>query len=422
MKTSDLILFSLFTVFLISCSSSKNQNENTTAERAAAVKEKENTFFTIDFAEIIKDQKEVPLSEIAESVKYIQLENSDKALLGNVFDVQLTPEYIFIKHSGSRLLAQFSCNGEFIRNIGTEGRGPKEYGLIRKFSLDQENRLIYIHTNWTHKVIVFNFDGEFVRSLRFPTSGRGSISWSRDSFLVSFSEPEMGNEPYTFIETNFNGDTIQTVNNHIFWGENDQTHFMVSYWGRNVYYRTNDKLQMKSWYNDTVYTFSNENKIVPAFFIDLKHHKLPNDQVYERKSTKPLPEECYWVGVNESSKYIFIRYGDQYDKLKKNRKGKANGCVYFDKLTKKGTALKRKEDANGFINDINGGPQFLPRFSNDSLIFVEVSALDMKTFLESDEFKNREVKSPAQKEVLTKIKRDLKEDDNHILMLAKLKE
>ncbi len=419
MKATTVFLLSSLFAILLSCSSNKNQSEATGAEVEKVADT--NAFFTINFAEIIKEQKEVPLSEIAESVEYVPLENSEKALLGNVFDVQLTPDYIFIRHSGSRLLTQFSRDGKYIRHIGTEGRGPKEYGLIRKFSLDQENRLIYIHTNWTHKIVVYNFDGEFVRSLRFPTSGRGHISWSRDSFLVSFSEPQLGNEPYVFIETNFNGDTIQTTSNHIFWDESEQAHFMVSYWGRNVYYRANDKLHMKSWYNDTVYTFNDQNRIVPKFIIDLKNHKLPDDQVYERKSSKPLPDECYWVSVNESSNYIFIRYGGQYDRLKKDMKEGANGCMYVDKKTKEGIALKRNEDATGFVNDINGGPRFMPRFSNDTLIFVDVSALDMKTYLDSEQFKNQEVEFPEQKEKLVQLNKNLKEDDNHILMFARMK-
>ena len=82
MKTNTIFLLSLLVAIFFSCSSKKNQNENTNSE----VKEEvdPNPFLTIDFAEIIKDQKEVSLSEIAERVESVSLENSDKALLGNV--------------------------------------------------------------------------------------------------------------------------------------------------------------------------------------------------------------------------------------------------------------------------------------------------------------------------------------------------
>jgi len=413
-----IICFVLFVAFVGCQSKSPKVSELKEPETQVET----NPFFTINFAEIIKHKREVPISEIAESVEFVPFENTGKSLLGNVFDVQLTPEYIFLKHSGSRLLTQFSRNGKFIRHIGTEGRGPKEYGLMRKFSIDEKNRLIYIHTNWTRKILVYNFDGEYVKTLKFENIGRGYFTWSRDSFLVSFSEPNIGNEPYIFIETNFNGDTLQTTNNHIFWDEKEKSNFMVSYWGRNEFYRAGNKLHMKGWYNDTVYSYNDENKIVPKFFIDLKEHKIPDDQVFERQSTKPMPDECYWVGVNESSDYIFIRYGLQYNKKDKNLHERADGCVIYNKESKEGIALKENDGACGFINDLNAGPYFKPGYSNDSLIFVEVSALDMKLYLDSDKFKNKTVKFPEQKEKLVQLNKTLKEDENPFLMIAKLKE
>lgn len=411
-------VFLLTTVFIAACQSNpskekstSNQPENQTAK---------DQFFTIDFAEIIKDKEEVPLSEIAETVEFIPLENTAESMIGNVMDVKLTKDFIFVKHNGTRLITQFSSDGKFIRHIGTEGRGPKEYGLARMFSLDEKNRLIYIHTNWTRKILVYNFDGEYVKTLKFGNIGRGHFTWSRDSFLVSFSEPHAGNEPYVFIETNFQGDTLQTTKNHIFWDENETSNYIVSYWGRNAFYRANNKLHMKGWYNDTVYTYNDGNKFVPKFFIDLKNHKLPDDQVYERKSSKPLPAGCYWVGVNESKNYVFVRFGEHMD-LTNREKQLEEGCIVYDKRSGKGKALKNDDGETGFINDLNGGPGFKPRFSNDTLIFVDVSALDMKTYLDSDAFKNREVKFPDQKEKLAELNRTLKEDDNHFLMVAKLK-
>jgi hypothetical protein len=378
-------------------------------------------FFTISFAEIIKSKSEVSVSAIAESVEYIPLENTSQSMLGNVMDIQLTPEYIFIRHNGSRLLTQFGRDGKFIRHIGKEGRGPKEYGLMRKFSIDEANRLIYIHTNWTHKIMVYNFDGDFIKSLQFGSSGRGLITWSRDSFLVSFSEPHNGDEPYTFIETNFQGDTIQTINNHIYWDETERSSFIVSYWGRNEYYRVDGRLHMKGWYNDTVYTYNTENRLIPKFFIDMKHHKIPDDLVYERKTTRSMPADCYWVGVNESADYVFLRYGPHYNRNQDKMKELADGCILYRKKSKEGVALKEWNGKGCFINDINAGPGFLPKFSNDTLIFTDVTALELKQYLDSDDFKNQNAIFPEQKEKLALLGKALKEDGTHFLMIAGLK-
>lgn len=333
-------------------------------------------------------------------------------------NVELTRDYIFIKHSGSRLLTQFTRDGKFVRHFGTEGRGPKEYALMRLFSVDEENELVFIHTNWTRKILIYNFDGEFIKTLKFQNLGRGHFTWSRDSFLISFSEPQIGNAPAVFIEHNFSGDTLQTVVNHIFWDKNESSNSMVMHWGQNNFYRFENKLHMKGCYNDTIYTYNDKNKIIPKYFINLKNHKIPDELVYERKSTRPLPDKCYWVGINESNKYIFVRYG--LHGIRKIGEGE-EGCVLFNKTSKQGLALKNNGEKYGFINDLTAGPDFKPRFSNDSLAWVSISALDMKLHLDSEKFKNQTVEFPKEKEKLIQLNKSLKEDGNHFLMVAKLK-
>lgn len=420
MKTKITLKNLLFVAVLFSFACSSKENKTTLVENKSKVEQETNQFFTIPFAEIIKHKREVPLSEIAESVEFIQLEKTAKSLLGRISDIQITKDYIFIKHNGSPLLTQFDRAGKFVRRFGTAGRGPKEYALMRKFSVDEKNELVYIHTNWTRKILVFNFVGEYVKSLAFAAVTNPLVSWSRDNFLVCFNTPYNGNEPYIFSEINENGDTIQTIKNHIFWDKNELSQMMVSYWGRNVFYRFNNKLHMKSWYNDTVYTYNEQNKIVPKYFIDLKEHKIPDDQVFERKSTKSLPDECYWIGVNESANYIFVRYGSHYKKSEKKLQELATGCVVYNKTTKQGTALKESETV-GFTNDLTAGPNFKPRYTNDSIAYVDVSALDMKLYLESEKFRNQTAKFPGQKEKLIQINKTLKEDDNHFLIIARLK-
>jgi len=341
MKTKNLYVFPISIVlfiFFFGCNSETKKSDSNVEETVE--KQETPASFTIDFAEIVKHKREVPLSEIAESVEYIPLENNKESMLGSIMDVQLTSDYIFVKHNGSRLLTLFDRNGKFIRHIGKEGRGPKEYGLMRIFSLDEKNKLIYIHTNWTRKILVYNFDGEYVNTIKLDGFDRVQMVWAHDSVLVSFSEPSMGTESFVFMETNFNGDTLQTTPNHLFWEKKGENSFMVSYWGRNNFYLANNKLHMKGWYNDTVYSYNDENKIVPKFLVDLKEHKIPDDLIPEKTIEKPLPKECYWTGLNESANYIFVRYGSHMDRSKSEDEME-EGCVFYDKKTNEGVALKK---------------------------------------------------------------------------------
>lgn len=425
-KTINLPLISIcltLACFSFGCQSKTKNNsvdETQTRKEEQKPSKKNNPFFTIDFAEIIKHKREVQLSEFAESIEFIQFENSPKALLGRVRDIQLTEEYIFIQHNGIKLLTQFTREGKFIRHFGTIGRGPKEYALMRKFSLDVKNELVYIHTNWTRKILVYNFNGEYVKTLKYKAVERIDNIWSRDSLLVSFSSPHIGNEPFIFIEHNTAGDTLQTTANYIFWDKDEISHSMVMMPGQNIFYRFKNKLHMKGWYNDTIYTYNNQNKITPKFYIDLKDHKIPDELVYERKSTKSMPSESYWVGVHETANYIFIPYGYHYNIQTRKLLKEDEGCVLYNKRTKEGVAVNENK-IGGLINDLTGGTDFKPLYTSDTTAFVAVSALDMKLYLESDKFKNQIVKFPEQKEKLIQLNKTLKEDDNHFMMVVKLK-
>jgi len=333
--------------------------------------------------------------------------------LGRIQDIQITKDYIFLKHNGTGLLAQYTRDGKFLRHFGALGRGPKEYALMRKFSLDEGNELVYIQTNWTRKILVYNFGGEYKRTVRFMAVERGLISWSRDSFFVSYSTPSFGNEPYIFMEHNELGDTIQTTANYIYWDEDETSRFMRMFWGQNIFYHFEDKLHMKSVYNDTVYSYNELNEIVPKFFINLEKHKIPDDLVYERRSTRAMPKDSKWIGVHETSNYIFIPYGY-------HSKNAYQGCVLYNNNTKEGVAVN-ENSLGGFINDLRGGPDFKPIYTTDSEAYAAITALDMKLYLESDDFINQAVKFPEQKEELIQINETLKEDDNHFLMVVNLK-
>ncbi len=107
-------------------------------------------------------------------------------------------------------------------------------------------------------------------------------------------------------------------------------------------------------------------------------------------------------------------------RINRNRKERTGEWCLFNKETKEGIAVKETKQG-GFIDDITGGPHFRPIITYENTALMLISAIDMKHYLNSDEFKNREVKLPAEKEKLNQIKKKLKEDDNHFLVMVKLK-
>ena len=153
MKTHTLLIL-LIAIIGNACTNEKKKDINS------------QSFYTIDFPDILKNQQEVFLSDIALGVEYVRLSTTSSCLLGRIIDAKFTKKYIFIE-----------------------------------------------------------------------------------------KDPE--------------GDTLRVVNNNYFWDKSKRSYRINNYWGRNAFYRLDNKLHFKGWYNDTIYTYDSWNKITPNFFIDL---------------------------------------------------------------------------------------------------------------------------------------------------------
>lgn len=393
-------IHSLFTVLLTSVFliNSCKYNNN--------VEVRYNSFYKIDFSESINEKRNVLLSEIADTLIYVQLDNEKDALIGTVINAHLTKEYIFIQHSGSSLISQFSRDGSFIRNVGSIGRGPQEYLLARHFSINEKDRKIYIHTNWSRKILVYSFDGDYLKKIEFAGLDNGIYTWYKDNLFVGFSEPYIGNEVSVFTVVNDVGDTIQTIPNYNLWSKKYQTRGITSFIGRNVFYWFQNSLHMKGWYNDTVYCLTDNLHVKPKYYINLDSYQIP-----AQKNLRDPSQKYYWIGVNESASYIFINYGTF------SLKSKEKGIMYYNKSSRILSALDNNSDQFGFINDLDSGPRFRPDFSNDSLSYFFINSIDFTAHLNLvPDFRN--------KLLLTGIisgSSHFNDENNDILIIAKLK-
>ena len=88
--------------------------------------------------------KEISLSQIADEIRYIPLDNSIR--FGLVFSIEVSDKHIFISAKDIGILV-FDLNGKFITKIGDIGRGPQEYVYYLRFAVD-DNENIYIRDSF----------------------------------------------------------------------------------------------------------------------------------------------------------------------------------------------------------------------------------------------------------------------------------
>ncbi|MDR1371084.1 MAG: 6-bladed beta-propeller, partial [Dysgonamonadaceae bacterium] len=114
----------------------------------------------IDFEQCFDTEQQMFLSEIADSIEYIELKTPDDVIITRIWDIKQIDDYLIIHSRWDVYL--FHRNGQFIRQIGSHGQGPGEYIVPGTIEIDRKKKEIVIAD--TQKLLFYDLDGNFLRS------------------------------------------------------------------------------------------------------------------------------------------------------------------------------------------------------------------------------------------------------------------
>jgi hypothetical protein len=126
-----------------------------------------------DITEYVIDLDSIPtvsnfkMSSIFGKAKAILLEETDYAVIGEIYSFQIFDDYIFVmdRHKAKKMFV-FNKDGKYVRQIGSFGQGPGEYLSLNDFCLDTVNHEIYINDATKRKLHKYNFEtGKYVNSI-----------------------------------------------------------------------------------------------------------------------------------------------------------------------------------------------------------------------------------------------------------------
>ena len=166
-------------LILISCTNQKKRN----AGESEPVKPYPHI---INMDEGLKNESQLKLSDIADSIKYIVLSKDKKILIGSFRRLQMTDSNIYINSEG--LIMRFDLSGKFLNTFGSLGRGPEEYLPGSVYSTTPRNDKILILRSMMYNYLSFKPDGEYIgiKDLSHSRNLFDFVNISDSVFLITF--------------------------------------------------------------------------------------------------------------------------------------------------------------------------------------------------------------------------------------------
>lgn len=348
----------------------------------------------INLAKAISESpKEIMLNELASDIRYVPLETTDDCLMNNEFYImQYTGEDIIT--SG---IFHFDKNGKFLNKIGSKGQGPEEY-LQDLFAFgDWKNKLLYVQ-NWT-TLTCYGFDGTFVRSIPTPQLNMGAAGLFDENHILYSNDiyyADKANPIQLYMVDSQNGKTVSKWRGHL---EENKKYGMILT-SRDFMYNYDNSLFYKPALENVIFKILSPKKrqLVYKFDCSGKDIDVSADEVDPKKRFQFL--SVYWA--KETTQYLFVNYG------MKN----ISRLGIYDKEKKTFTNVTIKDN-------LAGGYDIHPAWTSDDnhLLMVYYAG----GLLQDKEKRYSTGLLPERKKELDELLKNIKEDDNPVVILVTLK-
>lgn len=355
----------------------------------------------IDIENGIENITTINCSEIINTIIYIPLSTEKESFFKKRPTVHTLDNNIILQTHVVCLIFNLET-GKFKYRIGKKGQGPNEYRSTLRL-LDYNNKSVYFK-GWGNYILEYNLNNELIRSIDIPFINVESENPSlptqygvlNNSIICYFSNIGGKEDKLLTAIHKENSNLLFIIpNKNIFDTKRNRL-----YTSEALFYDFNENLYFKEFYNDTIFEIANEN-LIPHFIFKAGKYLFPYEKRW--KFNPAFDEYIIDYRIFESLNAAFFHF----------LLGKKQLLGVYDKTKDR---LKITDAEFGVINDIDGFVNFYPvnSTSNNELIGIIDAYKIVQWFKENPE---KITKLPPQ---LQKLK-DIKETDNPVVMIAKLK-
>lgn len=356
---------------------------------------------------------EISLSDIADGVSYIPLDN--QIPIGNIYSYKIINGFVYaaIKDVG---VVRFTNTGKLDRHYGKIGRGPGEYIYCLSFAVDENTGMVYVMDHKIDDVEVYTNDGLHVRKIELPVDDEGfglsDIEFFNSSLVIA-QYINMGRGVYDWIVLDTLGNRVSEKRNPypVFKGRQGSVGRLFKYGGDLGYWDS---------FKDTVFNISTDFDYKTLCLFTAGEHRLP----MTTEKYNPPRDFLHKIGVEYimpilffETKYFFVY---NYD----FKKARHWALIYKNNNDIKLVSVVSEK--KGIFNNIDVGLDFIPmnyfEIDNKEYLTSIIQPFELKAHVASEAFKNSTPKYPEKKKELEKLANSLDENDNPVLMLVKLKD
>ena len=365
----------------------------------------------IDIEKVMAGKKqEFLLSDIAYDIEYIPLEFTKECPLRMDirWNLHVSSSDIFVLSANK--IFRFNRKGKFLNSIGAHGRGPGEFIIALDFTVDTVARHVYLHSN-ERQIHVYDYSGKHIRSMHVGGSLNRGFYYLDKTNELFFSSQTTYELHY---EENYEIKITDTLGN-IHFSKNALVVEMLREGETQSYSSStlqdgNDIFAIDGM-SDTLFCYR-QSVLVPYLILDRGRYKITIEAMRSYNYKEDFGRCLNTQLLGSTPDYLFISFFQVLIPEPRKR---------FYLRYNKSTGESIQVDPV-IVNDWDGGmPKKIGMNNLRNQWIFAFDAFEMIETLTPEYFSSAKAKNPEAKHRLQQLVKNLKEEDNPVLMRIILK-
>jgi len=357
---------------------------------------KSESLTVLDLSQDISVESKMTLSQIASDINYTKLESNPDCFIQRIEQYSITDHYILIYDETQPKILLFNRQGKFLRSISHQGSGPGEYNRPNDVRISRDEKYILL-MNFT-KVIRFGFDGTLIGETQLPDFAQ-NIDTFDDGLIVFFGSNSTRMDDYSIAFFDWDGNCTGKRMKRDPDKLKNRSGTRAA-----MFYDMNNEIRINRNYSDTVYGIRTDRQLVPRLVLLDPHGN-------EERSLENMNFQLdTWM---ETPDFLFLT-GAYKNRMHPMYLDEQTGLIYHIPFN---TDLK----TFGIPNDLDGGAPFWPQRYQDGSVYRIQDANRLKSVLDNPLMEKSAFTNQTLRDQLLEFKEYLSDEDGPVLIEIKLK-